>query len=1203
MPRNKKNKNRNGQSTATASNTSKIGSVSTQPNSGAKNDTLNVANKIVPIQEITADQIRDNTISIDDAKSKLSQLQESVDTIKASISQLNATNENTTTELTENTGIVTDAKPFESNTVKRKRNRNRNKKKNGGGTDENSPDAAEKNTSIDQNLAQEIAEIPTVQSAEVINQSNTEQIAKSIENEIKLDLPIADKSVSKAITPVESKKSPKQTKKQNNSHGQKQDITKEKENESKDMKLSNVNEAQRNTSNQSPQQTKRRIISTEKIKSESVIVVQTEKCDKLKALEENELTIKTVPKKFEQIDVGNIKQQSATSTLEIKTETNKGQQSKEPKKSNKQKSKSDTSTIVNVSLLDSELNKELVEIKDESKSLSIEIKPEATVKSDKNSIQLIPKSAPLKNSDDNLASNANEKMSIDDPVVIATQQSVIDKITKSDPVHATKKCTNNQLIDCNLLLEAIVEKSANVALLSSDIVIKEQTSITESTPKSKQIEQEQRGQVTAMPTNELIIETLDIKKPSLQEDATSKIWKILEEASKSLEPVEIEMEDDPISSDNINVSKETTVSVSTENVESANNESEQLKSVLVPKDIETEDDKNVCSTSTSARLTEVESKKLPKMSKCESDKAPSASKEKQNETHNKNDLKVEDVISSAKIVSSDVENIVSKNETITVNTEIDAAATAKPVAEIPKIDTINLNIESAAFKAGASKSNTDSITLKSEATTSKIENITSNATKKELISSKPVETQPRKSDQKKKEHKLQKNVRTNKATQQLPPEKHPINETVPIPDIEIPLDMSIISTDGLDQPASDLLNLPLPMCDDKETTEQLSDSKNVQGSDFVPSVKQLADATKSLVTEIIISEPIRTIETKSNSPATEKRNKNEINLKQSQDTLETKIYELPEKNFAEKLSLEPQVTDIKLVDMLEAKMTEPNLNAKKQEITVKIPKPETSSAVISINKDAATDIVATPKEIEQINAKQLEQKPKILPKPKTAVKPKVLQSVSPSPKSKSPQNEKKSSNKPNVPPKPEHLISSKDKSKSPTAVAKVSNTTKFTAPIPLSDDDDEEEDFIEYKFMPRQVFICTICQSCKVPLQPVNRILCQLCQMVTYCSTEHLTNDEPSHKELCSAIQEIAKKRGGHIYNNARILNNNDYRSLRVHTLNICENLLKRPLQTYEREILLFPRLCSTTNCREWRQNLLSDCTICRQATIQLIFL
>lgn len=70
---------------------------------------------------------------------------------------------------------------------------------------------------------------------------------------------------------------------------------------------------------------------------------------------------------------------------------------------------------------------------------------------------------------------------------------------------------------------------------------------------------------------------------------------------------------------------------------------------------------------------------------------------------------------------------------------------------------------------------------------------------------------------------------------------------------------------------------------------------------------------------------------------------------------------------------------------------------------------------------------------------------------------------------------------------------------------------------------------------------------------------------------------------------------GGHIYNNARILNDDDFRSLRVHTLNICENLLNRRLQPFEREILLFPRLCCTTACREWRHQLLENCKICGQ--------
>lgn len=95
--------------------------------------------------------------------------------------------------------------------------------------------------------------------------------------------------------------------------------------------------------------------------------------------------------------------------------------------------------------------------------------------------------------------------------------------------------------------------------------------------------------------------------------------------------------------------------------------------------------------------------------------------------------------------------------------------------------------------------------------------------------------------------------------------------------------------------------------------------------------------------------------------------------------------------------------------------------------------------------------------------------------------------------------------KPEVPPKPD--LSSKIPNK--------------ISPTPLQD---EEEEFVEYRFSPRPVFIATACQICKVPLDIPNP--CKLCQMVSYCSDEHEKEDQISHVPLCAAIQEIAKKRG-----------------------------------------------------------------------------
>lgn len=65
----------------------------------------------------------------------------------------------------------------------------------------------------------------------------------------------------------------------------------------------------------------------------------------------------------------------------------------------------------------------------------------------------------------------------------------------------------------------------------------------------------------------------------------------------------------------------------------------------------------------------------------------------------------------------------------------------------------------------------------------------------------------------------------------------------------------------------------------------------------------------------------------------------------------------------------------------------------------------------------------------------------------------------------------------------------------------------------------------------------------------------------------------------------------------AHTLSDEEYRNLRVYTLNLSEQMLKRPLQAFEREVLLFPRTCCSPSCREWRQDLLTECKNCRQVS------
>jgi len=147
----------------------------------------------------------------------------------------------------------------------------------------------------------------------------------------------------------------------------------------------------------------------------------------------------------------------------------------------------------------------------------------------------------------------------------------------------------------------------------------------------------------------------------------------------------------------------------------------------------------------------------------------------------------------------------------------------------------------------------------------------------------------------------------------------------------------------------------------------------------------------------------------------------------------------------------------------------------------------------------------------------------------------------------------------------------------------------------LIDDEDEEEEYVEFKFAPRPIYMATICQHCKNPMKEPK--LCPGCRMVYYCREEHMTADLPSHKQFCIEIEKIVHEREGHLYSYAKKMTFDDFRGLRVQTMQLCELGLGRPLHPFEREILLFPRLCSDPICREWRPDLLTVCKDCRHVS------
>lgn len=155
------------------------------------------------------------------------------------------------------------------------------------------------------------------------------------------------------------------------------------------------------------------------------------------------------------------------------------------------------------------------------------------------------------------------------------------------------------------------------------------------------------------------------------------------------------------------------------------------------------------------------------------------------------------------------------------------------------------------------------------------------------------------------------------------------------------------------------------------------------------------------------------------------------------------------------------------------------------------------------------------------------------------------------------------------------------------------------APIDLKkvfqEEDDEDNRYAQYKQTPRQTFLSTVCHVCKVNLS--RYFLCLGCKMVSYCKEDHLKVDYLNHKGLCLAIQLIAKRRGGHVYNMSKNLSEMEFRNLKSYTIFLCEQFLNRILQPFEREIFLFPRLCHESSCREWRNDLLIDCKKCEQVS------
>lgn len=131
----------------------------------------------------------------------------------------------------------------------------------------------------------------------------------------------------------------------------------------------------------------------------------------------------------------------------------------------------------------------------------------------------------------------------------------------------------------------------------------------------------------------------------------------------------------------------------------------------------------------------------------------------------------------------------------------------------------------------------------------------------------------------------------------------------------------------------------------------------------------------------------------------------------------------------------------------------------------------------------------------------------------------------------------------------------------------------------LSDDSDaEEEDSIELNFCPRFVFVSSLCLICMERSEEI----CEACGMVSYCGDRHRQLDRPKHRDLCAILAEICRAGGG--LSLLPELTADEYRVYRLKLIEMVARRLARPLELWEKEILLYPRVCH--GCRRFSTTL-----------------
>ncbi|KAI9557473.1 hypothetical protein GHT06_017301 [Daphnia sinensis] len=141
---------------------------------------------------------------------------------------------------------------------------------------------------------------------------------------------------------------------------------------------------------------------------------------------------------------------------------------------------------------------------------------------------------------------------------------------------------------------------------------------------------------------------------------------------------------------------------------------------------------------------------------------------------------------------------------------------------------------------------------------------------------------------------------------------------------------------------------------------------------------------------------------------------------------------------------------------------------------------------------------------------------------------------------------------------------------------------------------ENEEGQIRPIFIPNSCHVCKAMRHESEPSSEIKLLSCSGCRMIAYCGLAHQKEHWAQHKDFCKVVQQVLRKEGRpSLFSDVSKLNlsSESWKAFRYNLMVRVEKSLTRPMQPYEQEMFLYPRVCD--QCRMDDGTKLNECSGC----------